>query len=63
MTQEAKTYTLDERLNIIQNMRDYGGGFAEAIGQALLVADLLNTRRIEQAFPELLAKYSGEHWK
>ena len=63
MTQEAKIYTHDERLHISNNMLNYGGSFARSIGQALLVADLLNTRRIEVAFPELLAKYSAEHWK
>ena len=60
---EAKSYTLDELLKIIHNMKAYGGHFARHLGDALLHADGPNTRRIEQAFPELLEKYAASHWK
>jgi O-phosphoseryl-tRNA(Cys) synthetase len=63
MNHDAKTYSLDERLKIVKNMKTYGGSFAWAIAEALLVADSDNVRRIEEAFPELLEKYAAEHWK
>jgi hypothetical protein len=37
--------------------RKYGGSFYQAMGNAGLVADLNNKRRILAAFPEMVATY------
>jgi hypothetical protein len=42
---------------IAENMRKYGGSFAQAIGFAMGLADESNLRRIEAAFPELMDQY------
>lgn len=41
-----------------QAMMKYGGSFAKAIGQAIIVADDINYDRLRLAFPELFEKYS-----
>lgn len=48
----------DEMLRVSNSMRKYGGGFVQALGAALLVADSDNTQRIKSAFPEYWDKYS-----
>lgn len=39
-------------------MKRLGGSFAKAMGEALLRADVENTRRIVEAFPELMRVYA-----
>lgn len=41
----------------LRAMRRYGGSFANAIAAAFETADHDNTKRLAQAFPELIAKY------
>jgi len=47
----------DEARIVAENMQNYGGGFVKALGNALWRADLDNTRRIAEAFPEYWQKY------
>lgn len=49
--------TRDQKITTANNMIRYGGGFASALGHALLSADASNTKRLESAFPELLDGY------
>ena len=47
----------DELLYTTRAMRSFGGSFVQHIGSALQVADSSNAVRLQQAFPELIAKY------
>jgi hypothetical protein len=38
-------------------LRDYGGSFASALGEAFLRADLGNRRRLIEAFPDIMETY------
>lgn len=38
-------------------MRDYGGSFAQRLADAWMSADAINSHRLAQAFPDLLAQY------
>lgn len=51
------TYGTDDLVRIANNMQNFGGHFAAAIGRALVVADSGNQQRLAQAFPELFEKY------
>ena len=43
---------------LVQNaMMEYGGGFVNALGNALMRADDFNTQKIYDAFPEYWQKY------
>jgi len=48
---------LNDRVKVADSMIRYGGGFVNALGQALIRADTDNTQRIALAFPEYWAKY------
>lgn len=49
----------DSELNkAAHNMREYGGGFAEAIALAYFRADSTNQVRVIDAFPELFERYA-----
>lgn len=50
-------------LGIACCMKNYGGSFAAAIGQAMIVADGGNQRRLEGAFRDLMDKYRPDNWK
>lgn len=52
----------DAWLQTAENMVAYGGSFAGFIGKAMFVADVGNRQRIEDAFPEMLAKYGPDNW-
>ena len=54
---EPKVLRGDELLYTTRAMAAYGGSFAQHIGSALQVADSSNAVRLQQAFPELIAKY------
>jgi hypothetical protein len=56
------SYSEDAWLRIAENMREYGGHFAEALGIAMLRADSDNRNRIAAAFPELLSRYGSTQW-
>lgn len=40
-----------------ENMACYGGSFEKALANALMYADLINVRKIKNAFPELWEKW------
>ena len=52
-------YTTKQHRIISDNMIKYGGSFMKAIGEALSRADLENTEKLENAFPEEFEKYLG----
>lgn len=54
---EPKVLRGDELLYTTRAMAAYGGSFAQHIGSTLQVADSSNAVRLQQAFPELIAKY------
>lgn len=49
----------DDKYHVSEAMRQYGGGFVQALGVALSKADSDNAQRIQTAFPELWTKYSA----
>lgn len=56
ITQEEKD-ALEQRPRVAEAMRRHGGGFVQALGEALSRADSNNTRRIRKAFPEYWMEY------
>lgn len=46
-----------EQMAVWKGMRRYGGGFIEALGEALVRADGVNAGKIKAAFPEEWKKY------
>lgn len=50
-------YTPKEIQEIALNMRAYGGSFMRNLGEALLVADYQNTKKILSNWAEDCAKY------
>lgn len=46
-----------------KSMKQFGGSFAAAIGEAWMRADGSNQTRLEAAFPELFEKYSADQWR
>jgi hypothetical protein len=49
--------TNDERAATVQAMGSFGGGFVTALATAFYRADSANARKLEAAFPEMVAKY------
>jgi hypothetical protein len=49
--------THDEKLATIRAMKSLGGGFVSALAEAWLRADEDNSKRIQDAFPDYVAKY------
>ncbi len=49
----------DEDYKTVQAMRQYGGAFAYALGNAALHADESNYNRLKAAFPDYWLKYSA----
>ena len=47
-----------EKIKIARAMIKYGGSFVSALGVALIGADVHNTYKIKNAFPEYWEKYS-----
>jgi len=47
----------NELYRTLRAMENYGGGFAAAIAAAASIADSNNLQRLQDAFPELFAKY------
>lgn len=54
---EGTEATVDEAIYTAQAMVKYGGSFVEALGKALFHADMENTVKIKQAFPELWERH------
>ena len=49
---------INDRYKVGKAMREHGGSFVQALGQAIAHADGENCRRIMQAFPEYWASYT-----
>lgn len=54
---EKKEYTRDEIVKIYFNTQKYGGSFMRAIGEALVRADSVNSKKLINAFSEEFDKY------
>jgi len=50
--------THDEKLKMCQTMRKYGGSFASALSECFILADEDNLKRLYEAFPEIVEKYT-----
>ena len=48
----------DEAMYVARMMMKHGGGFVHHLGQALIRADVNNTARIKEAFPEYWQTYN-----
>ena len=46
-----------EKNIVAENMKKYGGSFAQALGVALSHADMWNTTKIKLSWPELWEQY------
>lgn len=57
LEQDDGTPTRDEIVKVGLAMKQYGGGFVQALGEAVLRADNEYVRRIKQAFPALWLEY------
>lgn len=49
--------THDEKLEVIRAMQQTGGSFVSALAEAWLRADEDNSKRIQDAFPDYIARY------
>jgi hypothetical protein len=49
--------THDEKLEVIRAMQQTGGSFVSALAEAWLRADDDNSKRIQDAFPDYIARY------
>lgn len=47
----------DEAIDVANAMRERGGGFVQALGEAILRADPINVFKLKQAFPEYWEQY------
>jgi hypothetical protein len=46
------------KFELVENMRKYGGNFVSKLADALIAADPQNAKRIMEAFPDIVEKYS-----
>ena len=46
-----------QKFTVSENMKKYGGSFAQALGVALSHADMRNTTKIKLTWPELWEEY------
>ena len=49
--------THDEKLDMVDAMKRFGGGFVKALAECFVRADDDNLLRLERAFPEYVKKY------
>jgi hypothetical protein len=47
-----------DKFELVENMRKYGGNFVGKLADALVAADPQNAKRIIEAFPDIVEKYS-----
>jgi hypothetical protein len=47
-----------DKFKLVENMRRRGGNFVEKLADALIAADPKNAKRIMEAFPDIVEKYS-----
>ena len=47
----------EQKFTVAENMKKYGGSFAQALGVALSHADMWNTTKIKLTWPELWEEY------
>ncbi len=53
----------DEKFIVQNNMMQYGGSFVKALGKALSHADVENSYKIKEIFPEYWEEYSKDDYK
>jgi len=49
--------THDEKLDMVDAMKRFGGSFVKALAECFLMADDDNLVRLERAFPEYVKQY------
>lgn len=47
-----------DKIQLVENMRRYGGNFVSKLADALIAADPSNTDRLLAAFPDVVSKYT-----
>lgn len=47
----------DEKLDMVDAMKRFGGSFVKALAECFILADDLNLAKLEQAFPEYVKQY------
>jgi hypothetical protein len=52
-----KTFTTEEKSQIVKGIRQYGGSFMKYIGEAPAVADSRNEEKIYDAWPAEMEQY------
>lgn len=60
--QQWSEMSATERHRTLQTMEAWGGGFAQKLAKAWIVADSGNAGKLADAFPELVEKYGPKSW-
>ena len=47
----------EEKYIVIKGMQKYGGGFVNSLSEALARADIINTSKIKETWPEYWKQY------
>jgi hypothetical protein len=47
----------DQKIQLVENMRRYGGNFVSKLADAMIAADPQNFQRICDAFPEIVKRF------
>lgn len=50
---------MPSKFPLVDNMRRYGGNFLSKLADAMVAADPDNYRKLVEAFPEIIQKYSN----
>ena len=50
---------MTQKLLLIDNMRQFGGNFVSKLADAMAAADPDNYKKLVEAFPEIVEKYSN----
>ena len=63
--QEAKDIFVknnDLRLDVVTNMKKYGGSFVVALSECIILADINNLRKIADTFIAYIIEYQPSRW-
>lgn len=52
----------DLKLEIVANMRQYGGSFVQALAGCIIAADSENLKKIEAMFANYIKEYHPDNW-
>ena len=47
----------EEKYHVVNGMKEFGGSFVKALGEALSHADVTNTEKIKETWPEYWKQY------